>query len=90
MSGATCCHMAIIAWWTEWNSFRAACCNSRRKMERLGIIEDTEHSDDSLRASKNEAEFVSPRPNVGEGSGVRGPTYSWMFSRVFRNKRTIQ
>ena len=39
-------------------------------MERLGIIEDIEHSDDSLRASKNEAEFVSPRPNAGETSEV--------------------
>jgi hypothetical protein len=30
-------------------------------------------------------EFGSPRPNVGEGLGVRGRAHRWMSSQVFRD-----
>jgi len=36
------------------------------------LLRTTEYSDDSLRASKTLIEFGSPRPNAGEGLGVRG------------------
>ncbi len=41
----------------------------------LLLLRITEYNDDRLRPSKTLIEFGSPRPNAGEGSGVRGPTY---------------
>ena len=44
----------------------------------------TEYSDDTLCRSKHSIDFGPPRPNVGEGSGVRGRAHTWRSSQCFK------
>jgi hypothetical protein len=48
------------------------------------LLRLAEYGDDILCRSKHSIAFGPPRPNVGEGSGLRGRAHSWSSSQWFK------